>query len=70
MAYKVDFPALAMVHPIFHVLQLKKKKKKKLWCHQSKFPLFLSEELELQVKPRQVTKVWTMKDGEIEVLIK
>lgn len=67
LAYKLDLPPTACIHPVFHVSQLKGS------LHSSipiqPLPPFLTEDLELQVQPAAVLSVRPLVDGSQEVLI-
>lgn len=64
MAYKLELPTLAAIHPIFHISQLRR-----AWvtAHSSSLLSQLSEDLELVVEPDVQQQHGA--PGQLEVLI-
>lgn len=68
MAYRLNLPSKARIHPIFHVSQLKKAVGPTIT--QQPLPTRLTEEIELAVTPKEVKEICYLLDGMMEVLVK
>lgn len=69
VAYKLQFPAHAKLHPVFHVSRLKKAIGPAIQAQS--LPPILAEDLTLQVEPEQLVDTrYSPTTGNLEVLIK
>ncbi|XP_031249690.1 leucine-rich repeat receptor-like serine/threonine-protein kinase At1g17230 [Pistacia vera] len=64
VAYRLELPSTAKIHPIFHISQLKRSLH--TFVPIQPLPTFLTEDMELLVQPESVLAVHTLLDGSRE----